>query len=450
MPDVVTQLRAYRELLEEETPEITMADVEHADTSSVRPVTQTVRVGVLVALAAAVVTILLFGIGPLLFGGEQTPPANSVVPTTSPAVTPTTNPEVVPTTTPVATTEAPSTDPVDGDAIGLRISVGESPCSLAGAVGGLWVGECRTTEPVGDGFVDSGGRFVHLLDGNTNRVIATVDLGSAFNQHDGRERPREAYSLVAATDLWVGDSVFGDIFHIDGETGTVLATIDVTGIDEGSGANALVAVSGDSIWATGSTGGDQSVVYRIDPETGGVDAVIPVEGDLWNGLVAADSGVWVFTWGPRSDDGRDPFFVTRIDGVTNQVVWSTDVSPLWPAFGGDLVFGHGYLWAIGSEECSCRGIALRISPETGEINGEIEVGVFPLAMAVGERWIWFIDTSSEGERTVLRIDPNSTRIVGGPITFDDPPVDLQIVGNVLWVSHGSGGYVTRITLSELP
>jgi hypothetical protein len=102
---LLQQLADYGAFHDEEQGYINVDDVFAAgnsvspsDTSLYVAPRRSSRVGVWVAIAAVVLTVLLIGVIPFLVGNEETPPADTVVPTTLAESTPTTLAESTPTT----------------------------------------------------------------------------------------------------------------------------------------------------------------------------------------------------------------------------------------------------------------------------------------------------------------------------------------------------------------
>lgn len=113
MSDVITKLRSYRKVLDERAPEVTLAEVTSPEVAPLPP-----RRSAWALLAAAVAVVLVVALVSLLNQGGETPPADSVVPTTVVDATPTTTP--TPTTSPTGA----STTTVGDDEIVLIMAQG--------------------------------------------------------------------------------------------------------------------------------------------------------------------------------------------------------------------------------------------------------------------------------------------------------------------------------------
>ncbi len=116
------------------------------------------------------------------------------------------------------------------------------------------------------------------------------------------------------------------------------------------------------------------------------------------------------------------------------------------------------LWATGSG-CGCpgersegegRGRIIKVDPVTNQILASESGDFFPFDVAIGPNYLWVVNAIDEDTRTVIRIDPQTLRVVGGPLVFDARPTAIDIGHGSLWVSHGQNGFVTRIDLADLP
>lgn len=101
-----------------------------------------------------------------------------------------------------------------------------------------------------------------------------------------------------------------------------------------------------------------------------------------------------------------------------------------------LASGARYLWATAADA----GDVLRIDPATHETR-RAHVGGFPLGIVVAGGSVWFADR--EGGK-VVRLDPNSLRLVGSPIRVGSKPSWLVAAGGSLFVTHEDDGTVSRI------
>ncbi len=156
-----------------------------------------------------------------------------------------------------------------------------------------------------------------------------------------------AYLALADGDrVWVSSDE--ELVAIDTATGDT-SVIPVP-IPRGSWAG-LAALDG-SIWVGNY---DDGVVYRLDPDSGDIEAEIPVGSEAVS-LTAAGGGIWVRT------EGTVTWEAHRIDPDTNEVVTTVDG-------GNAIAAGHGSLWFAqrGADRI------IRADPVTGETVAVIEV-----------------------------------------------------------------------------
>lgn len=145
-----------------------------------------------------------------------------------------------------------------------RVSVGNSPASIAVGAGAVWV-------------ADNADNSVTRIDpSSANAVTATGPVG---------QQPSAV--AVGAGAVWVANTQDGTIARVNPRTAAVVATIAVgerpTGIAVGAGA----------VWVANSLSG---TVSRIDPATNRVDAVVDV-GESPQSLTVAHGLVWVSVQG---------------------------------------------------------------------------------------------------------------------------------------------------------
>jgi YVTN family beta-propeller protein len=280
---------------------------------------------------------------------------------------------------------------------------------------------------------------------------------------------------VGEGSVWV--SGFGALTRIDQGMDRVVATIHTPGVEDYS----RVAVGEGSAWVSA----DRGLVYRIDPKTNRVSAMIRTGS--YAGAVAVGGGsVWV------TSSEHSAGNVVQIDPATNRVVrsihvglspvgilyaagsvWvSTNEAPyaLWRidpargrvrqmsvgAFGqpGPLTFGDGDIWTTANGETDS---VLRIDPSTGKVVKQIPV---PLAERVTfeKGWVWVLTSPPSSSRTIFlpspkhpgtirRIDPMTGRVVGKPLRVRGlQPISLAAGSGALWVADYQGGFLTRIDL----
>ena len=86
-----------------------------------------------------------------------------------------------------------------------------------------------------------------------------------------------------------------------------------------------------------------------------------------------------------------------------------------------------------------------IDPATNKLVADINVGVDPEAVAVGDNTVWVANVE---DKTVSRIDPATRRLVRGAIHVEDDPADLAVGDDGVWVALGSSTAVSRIPAGE--
>jgi hypothetical protein len=206
-------------------------------------------------------------------------------------------------------------------------------------------------------------------------------------------------------------------------------------------------VIGDSASASASASSGAGCVLpakthlkRVDPRTGEVVAVIPLEGfegspDGGSPELAVGAGsVWI-----SHDEFSDPKprrypgdLVLRVDPQTNRVV---DRIPVDTPTG--LAFGFGSVWVTSAGY----GTLSRIDPQTGEVVAKIDVdrGAVDVAVDESSGAVWVAGQQNKPENNKLsRVDPETNRVVAEiPIRAHarDGGADNVAVGEgEVWVS----------------
>jgi hypothetical protein len=249
--------------------------------------------------------------------------------------------------------------------------------------------------------------------------------------------------LFAEGSLWVsyyegsGGSEF--LARVDPETGETVARIEAVVPGWVSGGGGLTAGYGD-IWVTGTGGGQQEVVQRIDPVTNQVISTIPIGGRGADIAVGADA-VWV----AFSDD--DHSGVARINPATNQVVATIPIESnyvRWIAASDDAVIVLEYVWGGGPPD-PC-GVLTSIDPTTNAVRAHMAIDDWSLHDQCGSTtpvaWqgsVW--GSSFDG---LYLVDPATARLVGEPIPYDEEHGPRSFVlpnGREVWFAAypGSNG-----------
>jgi YVTN family beta-propeller protein len=226
---------------------------------------------------------------------------------------------------------------------------------------------------------------VHRVDPSTNRVVATIPLGTPSTQ--GRVAPLGAAATADA--IWIAnrwgteDAPDGSVMRIDPATNRVVAIVPLGSSPEVGGPTGIAAGT-NAVWA--GVPSTKSVV-RIDPATNSVVATIPGFACAEGQLAANESGVWV----------ADCDAVRYVDGRTNTI---TRTIPIDGAIGygvRGIGLGFGSLWAE-------HGPLVRIDPASGAVIGRLRLPPaytwteYSLAFGFGSIW------ARRGE-SVIRVAP---------------------------------------------
>jgi serine/threonine protein kinase len=82
-----------------------------------------------------------------------------------------------------------------------------------------------------------------------------------------------------------------------------------------------------------------------------------------------------------------------------------------------------------------------IDPGSNRLVGEVAVGKQPGAITTGAGAVWIVN---EGDKTVMRIDPQDTTARPDLFTIDGFPTDVTVGAGDVWVALGPSGEVARI------
>ncbi|HEV7810100.1 MAG TPA: hypothetical protein VGO64_05850 [Candidatus Limnocylindrales bacterium] len=266
-----------------------------------------------------------------------------------------------PTPTTSATTSASSAasaSPSASQDIGSVVAMVRASAALAAEPqfcpgNGSW--DCVVGIAAGGGAVwTTSGRTVARIDPATNRVVATIDVGSD---------PRRI--VFDGEVVWVTVAA-GDLVGIDPATNTITRRIPV-------GAQpAALAIGGGDLWVVLPV---TNQVIRVDPSTAKVVATIEVTARPWG--IAVDGGsAWVASYG-GGIGATTTGAVTRIDAATNTVV---DTIPLPEA--REVTVAFDSVWVAGHDQVT------RLDESTGNIRSSAFVGNWPNVVAFdGSVWV---------------------------------------------------------------
>jgi YVTN family beta-propeller protein len=217
---------------------------------------------------------------------------------------------------------------------------------------------------------------VHRLDANTNKVIATVEVGK-----------RPCSGLTAAFgSIWVPNCMDKTLSRVDTKTNTVVATLPVGPANSEGGLTA----NADSVWMLTDMKG---VLSRIDPKTNSVIAEITVPSGSPVCVLGEDGAIWVVS--------NEHSSVSRVDPKTNLVTDTIDVG-LKPRF---TTTGGGSIWTLNQGD----GTVSRVDVKARKLIANIEAGIPGTGgeIAYGEGYVW----ATVFEIPITQIDPTSNKVI---------------------------------------
>lgn len=307
--------------------------------------------------------------------------------------------------------EVPSDDPASMTSFSGPVSDG---------AGSDWVGANRENRG-----------FLVRLDSVTNDVVATIEIGAGTVHVLG----------VGEGAVWVArnEEERGDLVRVDVVTGEVVATIEI-GVGRVGGAGIVdgaVWVTGDlTLWSGLSDATHRKALYRVDPATNTVVAVIddfPPFQPFGHapraslGVVAvSDDAVWLR--GRVDERLRNTVFL--VDPATDSVVAAVDF--LDRNAGRDsTAIADDALWVSGFN-----GVVYRVDEASGAVETiDLQVRKMVEEVVVGHDAVWAVTASS-----LYRIDPttNSFSVLHGPpneVTGLDVPLWDRLTGNMVLVDN---------------
>ncbi len=427
--DLLTQLNDYGKYVEDRLPIITADDVTvPADNAPIQTYPTRSRVpGWAVAALAALVVLVVVGGAALLFRGDApvTDPASPTI------ITPTTQPAVLP--------PGISSDPVDGTAIGTTLTGVDTPGDINAGEKWLWVDDSSA---------------LYRID-PTTLEMTPVDYG--------RISPQQRTITLSSNGPWVTDPDSGDVVRVDADTATL--ALDWLFPSDTIYVHNLVA-GGEALWAN-ATSEDRMEILKLDPDTGAVIARVNADQSVFNPLVFEDDSLWATWW---RDSPNRSYVVVRFD-TELEVVAEIELPNVRPGFffNDQMVSGDGHIFLTGYV-CDCPdpwnpddpiGRIVRIDPATNTITtkpiegvddyADQDLGFGPfLDLAYGDGWLWGVRLVDDWDtRDIVRIDPDTLEIVGGPITTEPLPWAIEVAFGRLWITHINEGIITIIDLADL-
>jgi glutamine cyclotransferase len=227
--------------------------------------------------------------------------------------------------------------------------------------------------------------------------------------------------------VWLINAETGVLVRVDPTNDEVVGTIDF-GVSDNP---ASVAVGGGAVWIASPDDGD-GAIFRVDPATNDVVAMLPNESGWW--ISAGGSGVWVVRG----------LSLVRIDPATNTEVASVSLGGGVDATAERPVEADGLLWTI--VDRATTGDLVGIDPASGEIVRRFEIDdglMHGIVAGFGSMWV---EASGGGDGRVLRLDPATGAVLAAidvPATGDGGP-NLAVGEGSVWVAltdYEEGGAV---------
>mgnify|MGYP000847785038 CR=1 FL=1 len=213
---------------------------------------------------------------------------------------------------------------------------------------------------------------------------ATYIPGKNPGSYSNYPYPR-GVAIDANNNVWASTFNAKKFYYIDGKTGSILKTIDVS--SSGHTSYGLVVDSFGILWSSGSGGNN---VLRLDPKTGAFNIINTphlVYGlglDKANHLFAAG-----LNWGR----------LTRINTATGQIEWTKDIGKNPRSI---AVTNDGDLWITNYQY----GSVTRLSND-GVVKATISVGGEPSGVAVDANGkVWAVNYYDK----ITRIDPATNKV----------------------------------------
>lgn len=310
-----------------------------------------------------------------------------------------------------AAEQQPGPPPSPGPApkVDRPIELGGSPSAVVAGLGSVWVAD------------------------NLRGLVLRVDPVSGQVERVPVE-PAPVAIAVGEDAVWVA-SAGGAVLRVDARTlATTPASTQVPGA-------AGIAVGEGSAWVTSATDG---TVTRFD-EASARQLGDPIAVGAQPTDVAVGAGtVWVASGGQMTGT------VTPIDAESGEAG-----DPIEAADGQifALTYGEDGVWVAGSD--ALRGDLIdivRIDPDSSEVEGafvRLERPGLPVRLAAGEGFVWVAQSGgdlleADSPGTVVRIDPEERRLVGGAAEVGRGPTGVSVGEGGVWVATGGDGAVVRV------
>lgn len=261
-----------------------------------------------------------------------------------------------------------------------------------------------------------------VVDPKHDKVVAVMPLDGA---------PRGV--ALGGGYVWTANSDEGTVSQIDPEELRIVRTVGV-----GARATALAAAGG-VMWVV--TGSDNTVV-QIDARSGGVLGRARVSSNPTASayaISAGSRGIWV-------GSGDE---IAKVDPLSGAVVSH------WHYVGGvnDVGVEANAVWIASSHETLAR-----FSPPAHRLTAEVSLGVIPMALARGERFVWVASTAhvdlgkraarSTYRAAVWKVDRVAARVIQttqfGRESHHPPTLDIAVGLGAVWVANYEEGTVVKI------
>ncbi len=237
---------------------------------------------------------------------------------------------------------------------------------------------------------------VVVIPGQENTCLPGAHAGSYIDNY-WNPGPR-GLAIDAKGNFWIGTHDTMTFYYVDGPSGKILKTIDVSSVNHTS--YGAVIDSQGILWSSGYKDSGQCNVLRLNPAD---DSFSVINFNFHTYGLGLDQNNHLFVSGHQESK------LARIDVLTMNVDWVVDSFHLSR---GIAVTDDGDVWVAASEA----GVVGRFSND-GLLKGTIPVGNTQAGVAIGASGkVWAVNY---GDEYIHRIDPATSqvdltkRIVGG-------------------------------------
>jgi hypothetical protein len=230
---------------------------------------------------------------------------------------------------------------------------------------------------------------------------------------------------------WVEETDGNLLYRIHPDTGEIQAEIPVPSIPGWETGGGGMIVANGSLWIAGyMEQGDQAALLRIDPTKDEVAEEIPLGGSFAGEVAVDEHGVWVTVFAQPSVQ------LVRLDPATLTEELRIDLDSDWAR---EILTVQGTVWvrvvAEGDELVGDRKrLLLRIDPQTGQIVQRVEIPRSVISVTVGDGAIWATGWNRSSGNGLVRLDP----LTGSTEVLPSDSLDFL-------VEFGEGGFWGRGT-----